>query len=222
MLWILTWCSLRSRDPAVPSQKVLGPPGAVSNTSPVSEGVCKYLQNTVTKFSASASVVADPEEAKNALTPIAEEVIKAFTATLGTLLSISSGAGASLAKELQESGRQLTEALDALGSAVCTGHLATCAAKVLEYAASLEQSSTKNRAALMRRLLKSLSQLRDANREMQEELDGGSTAVDITSGDEELLDDEDDLVMPPMDPSERQVCGTGLWSGWNETRLQWI
>lgn len=39
---------------------------------------------------------------------------------------------------------------------------------------------------------------------------------------QELLDDEDDLVMPPMDPSERQVCGTGLWSGWNETRLQWI
>ncbi|CAJ1454373.1 unnamed protein product, partial [Effrenium voratum] len=35
--------------------------------------VSKYLQNTVTKFSASATVVSDAEEAKRALTPIAGE-----------------------------------------------------------------------------------------------------------------------------------------------------
>eukprot|EP00434_Breviolum_minutum_P011728 symbB.v1.2.010348.t1/scaffold675.1/size173442/6 len=168
---------------------------------------CKYLQSTVTKFSASATVVADAEEAQRSLTPIAEEVMKAFTILLGTLLSISSGAGTSLARELKEAGETLTEALNTLGMAVCTGSLAASAGKVLEHAAALERSSTQNRAALMRRLLKSLAQLRDANREMQEELDTGecNPPVDVLSGDEELLEDDDDLSLPAMDPSERTL-----------------
>eukprot|EP00438_Fugacium_kawagutii_P023958 Skav232720 [mRNA] locus=scaffold4051:133682:141426:+ [translate_table: standard] len=120
--------------------------------------VCKYLQSTVTKFSASASVVSDVEEAQRSLTPIAEEVIKAFTAVLGTLLSITSGAGASLAKELKEAGESLTDAVNSLGMAVCTGSLAACAGK----AGDIRWSNS------CWRLLKSLAQLRDANREMEE------------------------------------------------------
>eukprot|EP00435_Cladocopium_sp_Y103_P018222 s1737_g4.t1 len=169
--------------------------------------VCKYLQSTVTKFSASASVVADAEEAQRSLTPIAEEVIKAFTMLVGTLLSINSGAGFSLSRELKEAGENLTEAVNALGMAVCTASLAPSAGKVLEYVTALEKSSTQNRAAIMRRLLKSLAQLRDANREMSEELEGPDSGAraEVFSGDEELLEDDDDLSIPPMDPSERTL-----------------
>ncbi|CAL1155625.1 unnamed protein product, partial [Cladocopium goreaui] len=172
--------------------------------------VCKYLQSTVTKFSASATVVADAEEAQRSLTPIAEEVIKAYTMLVGTLLRINSGAGYSLSKELKDAGDNLTEAVNALGMAVCTSSLAPSAGKVLEHVTALEKSSTQNRAAIMRRLLKSLAQLRDANREMAEELeapDSGNSGprAEVFSGDEELLEDDDDLSIPPMDPSERTL-----------------
>lgn len=172
--------------------------------------VCKYLQSTVTKFSASATVVAEAEEAQRSLTPIAEEVIKAYTMLVGTLLRINSGAGYSLSKEVKDAGDNLTEAVNALGMAVCTSSLAPSAGKVLEHVTALEKSSTQNRAAIMRRLLKSLAQLRDANREMAEELeapDSGNSGqrAEVFSGDEELLEDDDDLSIPPMDPSERTL-----------------
>lgn len=65
-----------------------------SSHFPPQREVCKWLANSVTKFGASAAVVADQEEAKKALSSMAEELIKAFTALVGTLLAMSSGAGA--------------------------------------------------------------------------------------------------------------------------------
>eukprot|EP00931_Biecheleriopsis_adriatica_P054506 TRINITY_DN32087_c0_g1_i1.p1 TRINITY_DN32087_c0_g1~~TRINITY_DN32087_c0_g1_i1.p1 ORF type:complete len:344 (+),score=103.77 TRINITY_DN32087_c0_g1_i1:27-1034(+) len=172
--------------------------------------VVKWLQGTVTKFGASAAV-ADGEDRDKALKPIAEEVIKAFTAAAGTLLALRNGAGPSLIRELKDNGSSLAEAMDALGKAVGKESMAACAGKALERVKFLERTSTQNRAAIRRRLLKSLAQLRDANREMQEELrmaeassksQGGGYNEDNEDSDDDMLDDLGDA---PLEPSERRV-----------------
>lgn len=179
--------------------------------------VSKYLQHTLTKFGASATAVADAEEAKKGLTPIAQEVVKAYTAAAGTLMSLSGGAGACLAAELKDAGSGLADSLEALGNAVLTPGLASCAAKALQAAGNFERVSTQNRAAIRRRLLKNLAMLRDANREMQQEIENadkkGLGTVEVLSGDEELLEDEDDLCsafQETMLPSERRILESAL------------
>ncbi|CAE8705568.1 unnamed protein product [Polarella glacialis] len=109
--------------------------------------VVKWLQQTVTKFGASAAV-ADGEDRDKMLQPIAQEVIKSFTAAVGTLLSMRRGAGPSLVKELQVVGGSLAEAIDALGASVGSPSMATHAGKALERVKHLEKMSVQNRAAV--------------------------------------------------------------------------
>jgi len=124
------WQQMRSEfEEAASADAALADQGAV----PAEElkKVAKWLQHGITKFGASAAV-AEGEEIEKGLKPIAEEVIKSFTAALGTLLSLKRGAGASLLVELRTTGADLTAALDELGQAVGTAGMAVCAGKVLE------------------------------------------------------------------------------------------
>merc|ERR1712217_408031 len=61
--------------------------------------------------------------------------------------------------------------------------------------------STNNRASIRRRLLKSLAQLRDAQRELNEEL----APKDPDAADDNLDSDEDDLDAGEMEPEERRL-----------------
>jgi len=169
--------------------------------------VAKWLQQIITKFGASASV-ADGPDRDRALRPIAEDVIKAYTAAIGTLIALKKGAGASLTSELHEAGHCLADAIDKLGAAVGTPSLATAAAKVLDRCKHFERISTHNRAAIRRRLLTSLAQLRDANREMGEVLSRTATDVETThlgAGDDDDDDDSFGGMDDNLDASERRV-----------------
>ncbi|CAE8654678.1 unnamed protein product, partial [Polarella glacialis] len=165
--------------------------------------VVKWLQQTVTKFGASAAV-ADGEDRDKMLQPIAQEVIKSFTAAVGTLLSMRRGAGPSLVKELQVVGGSLAEAIDALGASVGSPSMATHAGKALERVKHLEKMSVQNRAAVRRCLLKSLAQLRDANRELQEGL--REDPADAGEDDEEdIFSDDLDFHDSPLDATEKRL-----------------
>merc|ERR1712217_156956 len=61
--------------------------------------------------------------------------------------------------------------------------------------------STNNRASIRRRLLKSLAQLRDAQRELNEEL----APKDPDAANQNLDSDEDDLDAGEMEPEERHL-----------------
>merc|ERR1712039_138041 len=74
------------------------------------------------------------------------------------------------------------------------------AGKTLESVKHGERISTNNRASIRRRLLKSLAQLRDAQRELNEEL--APKDPDAAEG---LDSDEDDLDAGDMEPEERQL-----------------
>jgi len=173
--------------------------------------VVKWLQHSITKFGASAAV-AEGEDRDKALKPIAEEVIKAFTAAAGTLLSLRKGAGESLIRELQENGSGLADAIGGLGASVGKQSMAASAGKALERVKFFERTSTQNRAAVRRRLLKSVAQLRDASKEMTEELrveeGGGGGAGGYPSAEAESEDEDEEFSEfqeAPLEPSERRV-----------------
>lgn len=163
--------------------------------------VAKWLTQAITKFGASASVAEDADRDK-ALRPIAEDVIKAYTAGLGTLLSLRKGAGTSLRMELRSVGGDLASALDSLGKAIGTPSMAMSAGKVLDRVRQLERTSTHNRAALRRRLLQGLSQLRDAHRELNEAL-----KAECGDGDDDDFADDDDFD-DSLEPAERRIVET--------------
>jgi len=85
-------------------------------------------------------------------------------------------------------GSGLATTLDELGAGVGTPSLATNAGKVLERVKRLERISAHNRAAIMRRLLKTLAQLRDQTRELQQVVKG-EDGPGLTG-----LDDDDDFI----------------------------
>lgn len=191
------WLEMRNefKEPCPDSELAEG----VAVQSEELKKVGKWIQHGVTKFGASASV-AEGEERDKGLKPIADEVIKSFTAAIGTLLSLKRGAGATLIAELHATGAGLASALDALGKAVGTSDMATCAGKVLAQVKTLERTSMHNRMAIRRRLLQNLSQLRDAQRELQESLDS-----DDQGGDDDDDDDDDFFDSPDaaLEPAER-------------------
>eukprot|EP00927_Polykrikos_kofoidii_P046816 TRINITY_DN40946_c0_g1_i1.p1 TRINITY_DN40946_c0_g1~~TRINITY_DN40946_c0_g1_i1.p1 ORF type:complete len:336 (-),score=90.42 TRINITY_DN40946_c0_g1_i1:45-1052(-) len=132
----------------------------------------KLLTHSVTKYGASASVADGPERLLS-LKPIAEEVTKAYTAAVGTLLAMKHGAGGCLLAELRDAGSGLSQAVEGLGQAAAIeGNEVTsvAAAKVLERARHFERVSTHNRAAVRRQILRSLAQLRDAHKELNQAL----------------------------------------------------
>jgi len=166
--------------------------------------VAKWLQQTVTKFGASAAVAEGP--ADKALVPVGEEVIGAFTASVQTMVCLTRGAGASLRAEVQDIGSSLTTAVEELGAAVGTSSLGVAAGKVLDRVKHLERTSSHNRAAIRRRLLRSLAQVSDVQRELQQALQssGGGGAPSGEHGDE----DEDDFAPSDdagFEPGEREL-----------------
>lgn len=172
-----------------------------------SKKVAKWMQHTVTKFGASASV-ADGSDRKRALQPIADEVIKAFMASIGTLLSLRRGAGPTLVAEILQVGSELASAIAGLGAAGSiegSVDLGISAGKVLERVKHLENVSCSNRAAIRRRCLKGLRHLRDVNRELQEAL------VEGKDKDEDFCDDKDDFsdgfgdLDESLEPEERRL-----------------
>eukprot|EP00928_Gymnodinium_smaydae_P073974 TRINITY_DN57061_c0_g1_i1.p1 TRINITY_DN57061_c0_g1~~TRINITY_DN57061_c0_g1_i1.p1 ORF type:complete len:351 (-),score=113.32 TRINITY_DN57061_c0_g1_i1:106-1098(-) len=169
--------------------------------------VGKWMQHTLTKFGASASV-ADGADRLRALQPIAEEVVKAFTAAIGTLLSMRKGAGRSLLAEMRQVGQDLAEVLNTLGAvAAVEGNeaLALSVGKALERVKHFERVSVQNSSAIRRRLLRNLAQLRDASRELDEVLE--STKADEDDEDDLAgLDDDDDLNFDEdLDAEDRKV-----------------
>jgi hypothetical protein len=171
------------------------------------EKVGKWLTHVVTKFGASASVADGPDRDK-ALRPIAEEVIKAFTAAIGTLLALRKGAGPCLLSELQDVGGGLAAAVDILGTAVSTpggDAVSVCAGKVLDRNVHFKKMSTQNRAAVRRRILRTLTQLRDAGRELRETISASNGAGDEDDEAPNKFDDFDDLDDEELEPEERAV-----------------
>lgn len=169
--------------------------------------VAKWFQQTVTKFGASAAVADGPGDP--ALKPVAEEVVKSFTAAQGTLLSMRRGAGPSMCQELVDVGSGLAETTNQLGAAVGTPNMAVCAGKALDRCKHLERISTQNRAATRRRLLTSLALLRDANRELSEALNldaksRGATSGVVSETDDDLADDLGDYDQE-LEPEERRI-----------------
>lgn len=168
--------------------------------------VTKYLQHTVTKFGASASV----EDRAEILQPVGDEVVKAFTAAIGTLLSVRRGAGGCLRAELRSAGAGLAAAMESLGAAVGTPAMSINAGKMLDRIKHFERVPTHNRAAIRRRLLANLAQLRDAQREMREAL---QAEVGDGAADPDPLSDAESFFPPEeeMEPHERRlveaICG---------------
>jgi len=203
------WLEMRGEFKEPPAGADLAELGAVQSDE--LKKVAKWIQHGVTKFGAAAAVAEGAERDKG-LKPIADEVIKSFTAAIGTLLSLKRGAGVSLLAELNATGGALAAALDAFGKSVGTRDMATCAGKVLAQVKVLERTSTHNRAAIRRRLLLNLSQLRDAQRELQEAL-----SSDDQGGDDDDDDDDDFFGSPdaPLEPAERLLVEAivGLASG---------
>eukprot|EP00747_Dinoflagellata_sp_TGD_P169154 gnl/TRDRNA2_/TRDRNA2_197367_c0_seq1.p1 gnl/TRDRNA2_/TRDRNA2_197367_c0~~gnl/TRDRNA2_/TRDRNA2_197367_c0_seq1.p1 ORF type:complete len:370 (-),score=108.39 gnl/TRDRNA2_/TRDRNA2_197367_c0_seq1:97-1161(-) len=158
--------------------------------------VGKWLTLTVTKFGALAAN-ADEGDAQG-LKSIAEEVIKAFIAAIGTLLSIRKGAGPSLRAELREVAGDLAASVDTLGSTCLTKQSSANTGKVLERAKRLERISTNSRSAIRRRLLQVLKNLRDADRELQQALKN----ADEADGEDAFSDDDLDET---LEPCERRV-----------------
>jgi len=167
--------------------------------------VAKWLQHGITKFGATAAVTEDDERLLVGLKSIAEDVIKAFTAAIGTLLSLKRGAGASLLAELRTAGAGLAAAFDALGKSLGKPGMAVQAGKVLNQVKVVERTSTHNRAAIRRRLLHNLSQIRDAHRELQEALNTGD---DDDDGDGDDDDDFGEGFDTSLEPAERRIVET--------------
>lgn len=166
--------------------------------------VTKWLQHAVTKLGASASLAEGAE--RQALPPMAAEVAKAATAALGTLLSLRRGAGASLRAELVDAGAGIASTAEALGEAVTNAsaqkEVPLAVGKFLDRAKNFERLSTQNRAAIRRRLLRCLTQLRDVQRELQEALKSGEDGDD---DDEDLDDDLGGGFDDSLEPEERRV-----------------
>lgn len=165
--------------------------------------VAKWMQHTVTKLGASASV-ADGADRSRALQPIAEEVIKAFTASVGTILSMRTGAGPTLLVEMLQVGSELASAADALGVVVAvegSESLGINVGKILERVKYMERLSVSNRAAVRRRILKGLTQLRDIRRELEEILKDAEKEEGDDDDDFDDFDDFDDS----LEPEEKRV-----------------
>jgi len=157
--------------------------------------IAKWVQNSVTKFGATAAVA--EERDKEGLRPVAQEVVKSFTAAAGTLLSIRRGAGPSLRAELRDVGGELAAALEGLGGAFGDGQkVSLSAGKALDKVKQFERVSAHNRAAVRRRVLNILKQLRDATRELQEAL---------KHADDDAPDDDDDFggLEESLEPEEK-------------------
>jgi len=152
--------------------------------------VAKWLQNMATKFGATAAVSDSPTD--EAVVAIADDMMKAFTASVEMMLCLSRGAGPSLQAELCAIGSGLATSLEEMGGAVGTPNLAVKAGQVLDRVKHLERMSTHNRAAMRRRTLKSLSQVRDAQRELQEALNASAAGagVDDPEGEDDFLGSE--------------------------------
>jgi hypothetical protein len=126
--------------------------------------ISEWMDRAITKFGACAAV-ADASDVKG-LEPVAAEVIKAFVAAIGTMISLRRGAGPSLCMELQMAGNTLATTLDQLGSSVGTPSMALAAGKALHRAEQLGHLSVNNRSAISKRLCTSREQLHDGYREL--------------------------------------------------------
>lgn len=177
-----------------PTKDDLAEQSPLENAGEEMKKVAKWIQHGITKFGASASVADESDKA--GLKPIAEDIIKAFTAALGLLLSLKRGAGGVFLSELSTTGSTLSISLEELGKSVGSKDMSIYAGKVLASVKTLERTSTHNRAAIRRRLLSNLSQLRDAHREVQEAL---STTED--GADDDFFDDFDTT----LEPAERHL-----------------
>mmetsp|Transcript_38899 Transcript_38899/g.103345 ORF Transcript_38899/g.103345 Transcript_38899/m.103345 type:complete len:304 (-) Transcript_38899:277-1188(-) len=101
-----------------------------------------------------------------ALTDAGQEVAATFRAILAHFKTMLTFAGPCLRAELREAGNDVASLLDALGTA---GHqLGLCLVKALERVKDLERISTHNRAAIRKRFLRSISQLRDMQQDLQD------------------------------------------------------
>lgn len=158
--------------------------------------VAKWLQQTVTKFSASAAVSEGPSD--GAVVAAGEEVVRAFTAAAEVLVCLTRGAGTCLLAEVRDIGSTLAGTLEELGAAVGTPSMALSAGKVLDRVKHLERMSSHNRAAIRRCLLRSLAQVLDAQRELQQS---------VRTGAGEQSDDPDDFMAsdPEFEPGEREL-----------------
>jgi len=176
-----------------PQEGALVPPEEVKKTA-------KWLQQTITKFGATAAVSEGPKD--TAVVGISKEVVRSCMAVVNTLLCLATrGACSSLLTEIRDMGGRLATTISELGQAVGTPEMARNAGKTLDSIKHLERISTTNRASIRRRLLKSLAQLRDAHRELNEEL----APKDPDADEFGLLSDDEDLEVE-IGPEERQLA----------------
>jgi len=148
--------------------------------------ISELLDHAITKFGACAAV-ADANDVKG-LEPVAAEVIKAFVAAIGTMLSLRRGAGPSLCMELHMVGHELATTLEQLGISVGTPSMALAAGKALDRAQRLEHLSISNRSAIAKRLDSIRGQLYDGHGELTDAL---AQKPDDEQNDEDDLEEFD-------------------------------
>jgi hypothetical protein len=159
--------------------------------------VSKWMDHAIIKLGACA-VVADEKDSEG-LKPVAAEVVKAFIAAMGTMMSLRRGAGPCLCRELRKAGQDLASSLEELGDSVGKPSMSFAAGKALDCAQRLEHISTHNRLAIKKQLEATLSQLRDGHRDLQD-------AMRCDSRDHSDIYDEDAVFDDPLDPDEVLVA----------------
>jgi hypothetical protein len=145
--------------------------------------ISNWLDHAITKFGACAAV-ADANDVKG-LEPVAAEVVKAFVAAIGTMISLRRGAGPTLCMELHTIGNELATTIEQLGASVGTASMALAAGKALDRAQRLEHLSISNRFAIAKRLDAIRTQLCNCHDELTDAL----TPADI----DDEQDNEDSL-----------------------------
>jgi len=159
--------------------------------------VSRWLDHAITKLGACAAV-ADERDSEG-LKPMAAEVMKAFIAAIGTMMSLRRGAGACLCKELQKAGRDLASTLEDLGASIGKPSMAAAAGRALDRADRLAHISTSNRIAIEKQLRALLEQLCDGHVDLKD-------ALSQDGNEEDGLCDEDEDLDASLDPEDRCVA----------------
>jgi len=112
-------------------------------------------------------------------------------------------------KELWEVGSSLAKSLEALGGAVGSKNMAVLAGQVLDRVKHFDRVSCGNRSAARRRLLTSLTQIRDAAKELEKVISSQKEKekedADADEGDGDSADDFDDFDGEELEPEELVV-----------------
>merc|ERR1712136_55237 len=180
--------------------------GEGNETDKIAASVVRAAAQTFHTAVAKFGKLVEANANRAALTDAGQEVAATFRAILAHFKTMLTFAGPCLRAELREAGNEVASLLDALGTA---GHqLGLCLVKALERVKDLERISTHNRAAIRKRFLRSISQLRDMQQDLQDSVQKQDEDYSDFGFDERLKTSEQGLAVSVVVMS--QAVGEGL------------